>query len=82
MMLKPFLALSAELCGFSEFTLRGTGYAEGYYDTIVRMTGTAVVADLLARYGELPAGDREARDRALRAQILSDERLGPIARNI
>jgi len=81
-MFQAFIALSSELCGFSEVTLRGTGYAEAYFSTVLDIAGTAVVDELLTTYDRLPAGSPEARDSALRARILSDEKLGPIARNI
>src|SRR5947199_5558397 len=81
-MFEAFIALSSELCGFSEVTLRGTGYAEPYFATVLDIAGTAVVDELLTTYGRLPTADQEARDSALRARILSDEKLGPIARNI
>jgi len=76
-----FVTLSSELCGFSELTLRGTGYADAYFAAVVDMVGNDLVEELLTTYGRLPA-DPEARDRTLRARILSDEKLGPIARNI
>ena len=81
-MFQTFIALSSELCGFSEVTLRGTGYAEAYFSTVLDIAGTAVVDELLTTYDRLPAGSPEARDSALRARILSDDKLGPIARNI
>jgi len=81
-MQQVFLTLSAELCGFSEFTLRGTGYADGYVATVVDMIGADVLDDLLTAYRRLPENDPGARDGALRAQLLNDDKLGPIARNI
>src|SRR5262249_23793765 len=80
--LQRFLTLSAELCGFSEFTLRGTGYAERYFDHVGQMVGRDYLSDLLAAYDRLPGGRPENRDRALRQQLISDEKVGPIARNI
>ena len=80
-MSQAFITLSSELCGFSEFTLRGTGYADGYFATLVDIVGNKLVDELLAAYAGLPQ-DPKARDKALRATILSDGRLGPIARNI
>ena len=80
--MQAFLTLSSELCGFSEFTLLGTGYADGYFTTVMEMAGAELIDDLLAAYHELPAGDPATRDRRLRADILSDDRIGPVARNI
>lgn len=81
-MLSDFLALSSELCGFSEFTLQGTGYADGYLATVRGMVGDECMGELLRAYRELGAQTPETRDRALRATILSHEKLGPVARNI
>src|ERR1041385_7056743 len=81
-MLEGFLALSSELCGFSEFTLRGTGYADAYFATLNDMVGSELVNELLTAYGRLPANDPEKRDKEIRASILGDEKIGPIARNI
>jgi hypothetical protein len=80
--LQKFLNLSVELCGFSEFTLRGTGYAQQYYNTVVQMVGTDFLGELLTAYSQLPGDSPEVRDRAICQDILSDEKIGPIARSI
>ncbi len=80
--LQKFLNLSVELCGFSEFTLRGTGYAPQYHELVRQMVGPDCLGDLLTAYGRLPGESPEDRDSALRQQILSDDKIGPIARNI
>jgi hypothetical protein len=59
--------------------LRGTGQAEAYLAAVTGVVGEPLVDDLLERHDGLPDGDREQR---LRREIFSDERLGPIARNI
>lgn len=79
---QDFMALSSELCGFSEFTLRGTGYADAYFSVVAKMAGAELVDRLLTTYHQLPAGPPEVRDRALRADILVDDELGPLARNV
>ena len=81
MQIDPFIKLSAELCGISEFTLRGTGCAELYLKSVVGVVGEAVVEELLAAHAALPSGNSSARKAALRATILGHEKLGPIARN-
>jgi hypothetical protein len=80
--LQEFINLSVELCGLSEFTLRGTGYAEAYYSTVISIVGQDTVDRLLNTFATLPANDQSARDKTLRTEILSDEEFGPIARNI
>ncbi len=79
--LPSFLTLSAELCGISVFTLQGTGCAELYYSTLTGVVGQVLVAELLAAFAALPS-DPASRATALRATILGNEKLGPVARNI
>ena len=83
--LAGFLSLSGVLTAFSEFDLRGTGQAEIYLDTLMAAVGPATTDELLGAHAavqEAAAGDDQARDRLLRARILSDDRLGPVARNL
>lgn len=78
-----FVALSAALTGFPEGHLRGTGQAEVYYATAKAMAGAANLLALLDAFGVAATADSAAeRDRLLRLEVLSDERLGPLARNI
>lgn len=84
-MYQTFINLSAELCGFSDFTLKGTGYAKKYFETLLSVIGEKTVGDLLGEYDSIAQQtdlDSDQRGDLLRARILSDERLGPIARNI
>ena len=78
--LDGFLELSAALTGFSTFRLRGTGQAEAYLATLTEVVGEATVAALLDAWRRVAAEAEAAR--ALRQEILSDERLGPVARNV
>ncbi len=83
--LQSFLDLSSALTGFSEFRLRGTGQAESYLATVRSIVGDGPVDELLRRYQDIDdetGDDPPEHDRSLRARILSDERLGPIARNL
>jgi len=77
--LDRFLAFSSDVTAFTAFQLRGTGQAEAYLAAVTDVVGAQLVDDLLERHDGLPDGDRE---QALRREIFSDERLGPIARNI
>src|SRR6266704_3717910 len=85
-MLPRFLDFSAEVTAFSAFDLRGTGQAESYLATVIRVVGPGVLGALLAAYERVAAGpgseDGQARARRLDRDIFSDERLGPVARNI
>lgn len=80
-----FLALSAALTGFSTFRLLGTGQAEAYLATLVKTVGEPIAGDLMSAFRAVAdaAGGAEAPlERGLRREILSDERLGPVARNL
>jgi hypothetical protein len=80
-----FLALASTLTGFSVFRLQGTGQAEAYLATVVDIVGEAVVAELLAVHRsavDAAGGDDAALERALRRELLSDAKLGPVARNL
>ena len=81
----PFLAFSAEVTAFTPLELRGTGQAELYLETAMKVVGQQVVDDLLAAHAAAPPAvgdDRTRRDAQLRLTIFGDARLGPVARNI
>lgn len=80
-----FLALSARLTAFRPFELRGTGQAEAYLDTVERVVGEADLEALLGAHRRIEsqaAREGAPLDPVLRREILSDDRLGPIARNV
>jgi hypothetical protein len=72
-----FLAFSSEVTAFSVFDLQGTGQAESYLSTVIRVVGEETLAELLDTYARTAH-----RPRTLEADIFSSEKLGPIARNI
>jgi hypothetical protein len=83
--LERFLAFSADATAFSRFELQGTGQAQEYLDTVVRIVGATIVdrlLDLHASAVAAAAGDVATREDLLRRDVLSDPRLGPVARNI
>jgi hypothetical protein len=80
-----FLSLSATLTGYSRFRLLGTGQADPYLETTRAAVGDVVLDQLLTTFTEVErdaGGDEAALDRGLRARVLSDELLGPIARSV
>jgi hypothetical protein len=83
--LTRFVAFSADVTGFTEFELRGTGQASEYLSTAVAAVGEQFVDELLdaheAVVGEA-GGKPAALDDLLRRDIFSDEKLGPIARSV
>ncbi len=80
-----FLALSVVLTGYSRFRLLGTGQAPLYLSTITDVVGEANVKELLQAFARVRDGARQddaAMETLLRVEILSDEKLGPITRNV
>lgn len=84
-LLDDFLALSSALTGFSVFRLKGTGQAEPYLSVATEIVGEATVRALLSAFHRIAheaGGDEGAIERGIRRDILSDGKLGPIARNL
>jgi len=87
---EEFLLLSVDLTAFDETELLGTGLARQYLAKVRAACGDEVVTALLEAYraaradaaGEAGSHDRTLLDRSLRHRIFSDERLGPVARNV
>jgi len=83
--LQDFLNLSVELTAFSEVELRGTGYSEKYYQTILDVIGETIFKELLNAYrnlSEAAGKDWPKKEQLLRQDLLSSRKLGPITRNI
>jgi hypothetical protein len=88
--LERFLALSVDLTAFEETDLLGTGLAHAYLLKVRAACGDEVVTALLDAHRAARADaadhtrnhDRTLLDRALRHRIFSDDRLGPVARNV
>ncbi len=86
---QDFLAFSSTVTGFTKFQLSGTGQAELYFSTVIDVVGEATVSELLQAFRGVRDEAREDdaalnldEDGLLCARILSDEKLGPVARNI
>lgn len=79
-----FLQLSEQLTAFTSFQLVGTGEARSYYNTTLSIIGEDLLRELLLAFHSIQeeTNDEVGFDRALRHQILSDLKLGPIARNM
>jgi len=80
-----FLALSSALTGFSAFRLEGTGQTEAYLTTMSNIVGEATVDALVTvhrRVVEATGGEAAELERGLRRELLSDAKLGPVARNL
>jgi hypothetical protein len=87
---EEFLSLSVDLTAFGETDLLGTGLAYQYLAKVRAACGDEVVIALLDAHraaradaaGDNGSHDRTRLDRALRHRIFSDDRLGPVARNV
>lgn len=81
-----FIRFSINLTGFSEYTLNGTGFSQTYYDSVIEIIGEKTMAELLGTFESIDLASETLSEtdynNRLRAGILSDFKLGPIARNI
>ncbi|MGZ4519860.1 MAG: hypothetical protein ACXVXP_10020 [Mycobacteriaceae bacterium] len=80
-----FLSLSATLTGYTQFRLLGTGQADMYLEATRSAVGDDILDQLLTTFANVhkqAGGDGDALDRGLRATVLSDDKLGPVARNV
>jgi hypothetical protein len=81
--LERFLDFSSEVTGFSVFDLEGTGQAQSFLGAVTGVVGNEIVDELLEAYVGVGEHDGlEERQAGLRRAIFSDEKLGPIARNV
>lgn len=78
--LDEFLSLSADLTGFGRDHLLGTGVAQEYLQTLENIVPQLIVERLFGAYGSMT--DEDLLVDQLRAQILENVDLGPVARNI
>jgi hypothetical protein len=76
-----FIALSAELTGFDEVELRGTGVADRHLEWLAAGFPD-VVPELLDAWRRVAGEPAERREQAVRDAILADPKLGPFARAV
>jgi hypothetical protein len=84
-LMERFLAFSAEVTAFGTLDLVGTGQADSYLDSVVRVVGDDVLRELLdahRRAVDAVPADRQARAALLTRDVFGDEKLGPVGRNI
>jgi hypothetical protein len=79
-LLQRFLDFSAEVTAFSTLDLYGTGQAEPYLAAVVQVVGEPTLTELLDAYERVPHTD--TRGKLLYQDVLSSEKLGPVARNV
>jgi hypothetical protein len=80
-----FLRMSETLTGFKSVDLLATGMVRPYYDELTRVIGAREVGAFLsaglAVYESKVTTEHDL-DSAFRAQLLDNERFGPVARNV
>lgn len=79
-----FLAISAELTGFSEQELARTDMADAYWSTLVDMAGEIIAGDFLSTCADVFATSQTQADLPgmIEARIMKHALFGPLARNI
>lgn len=83
--LEDFLDLSAMLTGYDRIDLQGTGLLDAYLKEVVSIVGAEIAAELTVAGARIyrKYRDRENKlEEAVRSEILSNIRLGPVARNV
>lgn len=80
-----FLQLSEVLTGYDRAELWGTGMVSTYLGTLQSIVGQPMTGALLTRWAEIELrgrGDPPFIDQLLQDELLSDDTLGPLARNL
>jgi len=83
--MKSFTALSAGLTGYDSAELQSTGQIEVYYGVMTRILGGAIVGELLSAWAKVveeASGEADAILAGLKKDILPDDLLGPVAKNL
>ncbi|OEK07793.1 hypothetical protein A8C32_14995 [Flavivirga aquatica] len=83
--LNVFLDLSVVLTDFSSYELQGTGQLEAYYSTIIDVIGESNMVEVLDAFTLAKTnanGNETELEKQIRIQLLSNDKLGPITRNI
>ncbi|WP_025742022.1 hypothetical protein [Aquimarina pacifica] len=83
--LSVFLDLSVVLTAFSAYQLHGTGQLEAYYTTIVDIIGDQTMSEILVAFNTAKteaSSDQKQLEQQIRIHLLSNDKLGPITRNI
>jgi hypothetical protein len=83
--LEQFIRLSVMLTGFDEAELHGTGMVPTYYALIPSIVGEELFGRLLSRWSNIymrGAGDESMLEHLLTSELLEDDTLGPLARNL
>ncbi len=82
--LDDFYAISVALTGYNKTSLQGTGVGDTYLSTLQSIVGEPITHELLWVYNNiLTEGGTEAeQNHRIRVEIISNAKLGPVARNI
>jgi hypothetical protein len=80
--LEQFLALSVSLTGFDQVELLGTGLVQEYFEQVVGVIGEPISRELWAITRKLTGRAGTGPEAAIRRELLSSPKYGPIARSI
>lgn len=80
--LELFLSLSISVTGFDRVDLLGTGLAQEYYEQVVNAAGSTISQELRAVVQNLPRRTDNELETAIRQDLLSSPKFGPVVRNI
>lgn len=87
--LERFVQLSDALTGYDHAELYGTGMVDVYLGTLTAIVGDGMTGRLLQRWADIveagggdPHREPHKMDGLLRHQMLDDDTLGPVARNL
>lgn len=79
-----FLRLSAEMTGYSETDLLGTGLADSYFKTFTDIVDESICLDLWKSSNKIwkKYTSEEEKETAVRQDLLSDPKFGPLIRSL
>ncbi len=77
-----FYRISAPLTGYDEAQLRGTGVGETYLEVLSTLIPATITHQLQDAFLNLSHDCDDTLNEQIRIHILSNEKLGPVARNI
>ncbi|UAA39849.1 hypothetical protein KIH87_05705 [Paraneptunicella aestuarii] len=82
MQLNDFYRISAVLTGYDEVKLIGTGVGQSYFDVLTGIIPESIITALNTTFTSLPGSCPDTLNTLVRQEIMANEALGPVARNI
>ncbi len=82
MTLDEFYKISTVLTGYTESELIGRGVGESYYDVLTSIIPLPICEALAVTFNAISVDCQTQQDTLIRQDIMANEGLGPVARNI